>query len=146
VTEEPVTHREADEVPPTLRSQLESEPWARALGVEHQEISPGYCRVALTVQPHMLNHRGLLHGGVIFSLADVAFGAASNSRGKIDLAISMTISFLAAVAPGARLIAEGTELAHTGTEGFYDVRVRTEDGALVASASCLSHRVAGVRS
>lgn len=130
-----------DEVPPTLRSQLESEPWARALGIEHQEISPGYCRVALTVQPHMLNHRGLLHGGVIFSLADVAFGAASNSRGKIDLAISMTISFLAAVAPGARLIAEGIELAHTGTEGFYDVRVRTEDGALVASASCLSHRV-----
>ena len=59
---------------------LQREPWARELGVEYLEIGPGRCRVALTLKPSMLNHQGTPHGGVIFSLADVAFGAACNSR------------------------------------------------------------------
>ncbi|MDP2626696.1 MAG: hotdog fold thioesterase [Candidatus Rokubacteria bacterium] len=133
--------RDPSGVPAALKARLESEPWAHALGVEYEEIGPGYCRVALTLQPHMLNHQGSPHGGVIFSLADVAFGVACNSHGETAVALTMTITFLATVAPGSRLIAEGQERRQGRRAGFYDIRVRTDDGTPVASVSCLSHRV-----
>ena len=41
----------------------------------------------------MLDHQGTPHGGVIFSLADVAFGAGCNARGGTWVALSMTISW-----------------------------------------------------
>lgn len=68
-------------VPAALRAELQQEPWARALGVEYLALAPGYCRVALDLAPHMLNHQGAPHGGVVFSLADIALGAASNTEG-----------------------------------------------------------------
>ena len=79
--------------------------------------------------PEMLNHQGTPHGGVIFSLADVAFGAACNARGGgAWVALSMTISFLAAAPPGARLVAEARERRHGRRAGFYDVEVTTHAG------------------
>jgi acyl-CoA thioesterase len=127
-------------VPAALRAQVEAEPWARALGVEYLELAPGGCRVALTLQPHMVNHQGNPHGGVIFSLADIAFGAACNSHGVSAVALTMTVSFLAPAPPGARLIAEARERRQGRRAGFYDVTVRTESGEVVAALTSVAHR------
>lgn len=129
-------------IPPELSARIQREPWAQALGVEYLELRRGYCRVALTLKPDMLNYQGYPHGGVIFSLADIAFGAACNSHGEPAVALSMTISFLSAVAPGSRLVAEGRERRQGRRAGFYDITVSTEDGAAVAVVHCVAHRVA----
>lgn len=127
------------EVPDAHRASLEADPWARSLGVEYLEIRRGYCRVALTLAPHMLNFDGAPHGGVIFSLADVAFGTACNAEGAIEVALAMSVSFLSAPAPGTRLIAEGRQRAEGAEASFYGVEVRTEGGALVATLDCVAH-------
>jgi len=119
---------------------LQREPWAHELGVEYLELGPGRCRVALTLRPTMLNHQGAPHGGVIFSLADVAFGAACNSRGGTWVALTMTISFLAAAAPGSRLVAEARERRRGRRAAFFDVTV-SADGTTVATVHCVAHRV-----
>lgn len=90
----------------------------------------------------MVNFQGYPHGGVIFSLADVAFGAACNSHGEPSVALNMTISYLAAVPSGSRLIAEGRQLKQGRRAGFYEITVKNEDGTVVAAAHCVSHRVA----
>ena len=41
-------------IPGELAARLREDPWARALGVEYLEIRRGYCRLALTLRPHML--------------------------------------------------------------------------------------------
>jgi len=123
-----------------LRALIQDEPWARALGIRYLELRPGYCRLSLTLQPHMLNFQGYPHGGVIFTLADVAFGAACNSDGQTNVALSVTISFLGTAAPGATLLAEGREVRQGRRAGFYDITVTTEEGAPVAVAHCVSHR------
>ncbi len=128
-------------MPEPLRTHLQSEPWAHHLGVEYLELERGSCKVALTLAPHMLNHQGYPHGGVIFSLADIAFGAACNSHGEPAVALTMTISFLAAVPPGSRLIAEARERKQGRSAGFYDVTVSTGAGTLVATVHCVSHRL-----
>ena len=129
------------EIPAERRARIQDEPWARSLGVEYLELRRGYCRVALTLAPHMVNFQGYPHGGVIFSLADVAFGAACNSHGEPAVALSVTVSFLAAVKPDTRLIAEGRERKQGRRAGFYEITVTTDEGTVVAVAHCVAHRV-----
>jgi acyl-CoA thioesterase len=126
-----------------LRQRIERDPWAQALGLVWDDLRPGYCRVRLRLAPHMVNFQGYPHGGVIFSLADVAFGAACNSHGEDAVALSVTISYLAAVAPGATLVAEARAVRQGRRAGFYEVAVATEDGRRVAALHCVAHRVGG---
>jgi acyl-CoA thioesterase len=127
-------------VNPELRTLVTSDPWARSLGIEFLEVTPGACRLALELKPHMLNFDGRPHGGVIFSLADVAFGAACNAHGVPNVAISVTIDYLSAPAPGSRLLAEAREVQREPS-GFYEIRVMQADGTIVAAAHCVSQPV-----
>ena len=126
-----------------LSERIEHDPWAHALGIRYLELRKGYCRVSLRLKPHMVNFQGFPHGGVIFSLADVAFGAACNSHGEPAVALTVTISYLAAVDPDVTLIAEGHQVKQGRRAGFYEISVRTEDGRAVAAAHCVAHRVGG---
>jgi len=89
----------------------------------------------------MVNFQGYPHGGVIFSLADIAFGTACNSHSGTAVALNMTISFLTAVPAGSRLVAEARKIKQGRRAGFYQVSVKSEEGALVAQVHCVAHTV-----
>ena len=120
--------------PNRIRERIADDPFARHLGIELLAISEGYGKVTLTIAEHMLNFCGIPHGGVIFSLADAAFAAASNSHGQLAVALNVSISFLAAVPLGARLTAEATEESLGRRTALYRLAVTMEDGTLVALA------------
>ena len=128
-------------VPAELRARIQDDLWGRSLGIQYLALGRGFCRLGLTLQPHMVNFQGYPHGGVIFSLADIAFGAACNSHGEPAVALNMTISFLTAVPAGSRLVAEAREIKQGRRAGFYQVSVTSEEGALVAQVHCVAHRV-----
>jgi acyl-CoA thioesterase len=136
-----VSEESREPIPRALAARFEADPWARSLGVEYLEIRRGYCRIGLTLQPHMVNFWGFLHGGVIFSVADIAFGAACNSHDETAVALTMTISFLTAVRDGSRLVAVAQELGQGGRAGFYEVTVSDESDAVVAQVQCVAYRV-----
>ena len=60
-------------------------------------------------------------------------------RGRV--ALSVTINYLAAVAPDAALVAEARELKQGRRAGFYQLSVTTQDGRAVAVAQAIAHRV-----
>jgi acyl-CoA thioesterase len=132
---------EDSSVPAELRARIEADPWTRTLGIRFLALERGFCRLGLTVQPHMVNFQGYPHGGVIFSLADIAFGGACNSHGATAVALNMTISFFTAVPAGSRLVAEAREIKQGRRAGFYQVSVTSEEGALVAQVHCVAHKV-----
>jgi len=123
-----------------LFRKINQDPFANWMGIELQELRPGYSRVAMMLTPQMVNFHGIPHGGAIFSLADAAFAAAGNSHGQAAVALSMTINYLAAASPGARLVAEAQELRKGHRSGFYQIMVRTESGDLVAACQAVVHR------
>ena len=45
-----------------------------------EEATREYARVSMPITENNKNGMGLAHGGAIFALADVAFGAAANCR------------------------------------------------------------------
>jgi acyl-CoA thioesterase len=128
-------------LPAELVRRLTDDPWARSLGVEYLEVRRGYCRAALRLAPHMVNHLGSPHGSVVFALADAAFGVACNTHGAPSVALTVTIGFLAAPQPGSRLTAECRERRQGRQAGFYEVNVTAEDGTPVALLHCVAHRL-----
>lgn len=123
-----------------IHHKISQDPYARFLGIELLELREGYSKLAMTVGDHMVNFHGMPHGGATYSLADAAFAAASNSRGEVVVAVHVNISYLRAVTPGTRLVAEAREEARGGRITLYHLTVTTRDGDLVAVAQGLGYR------
>lgn len=102
---------------------LTGDPYAESLGVLVAEISPGYARATLQIEPRHTNAHGALHGGVVIGLADIVHAAASNSHGTVAVAVEVHAELLATVGVGAWLVCEGTELACTRRTGVYRIEV-----------------------
>lgn len=107
-----------------LLAQLKEDRYAKYLGIEVERVDKGYARCSLTVTGEMINFLGLLHGGLIFSLADVAFSAASNSDYSPSYALDISGSFLRSAAVGDKLISEAKLIHTTKRTGIYAMEVR----------------------
>jgi acyl-CoA thioesterase len=120
--------------------RISQDPFACFLGIELLELGQGYSKVSMTVGEQMLNFHGIPHGGAIFSLADAAFAAASNSHGQTAVALNVSINYLAVVPVGARLYAEAKEESLGNRIALYRLAVTTEDGTPVALAHGMVYR------
>jgi acyl-CoA thioesterase len=114
-----------------IRRYMAQDRLAATLGIELAEVGPGRATTRLTIDERHLNGAGIVHGGTIFSLADVAFAAASNSGGTLALALDVSITFLKAVSTGT-LTARAEEERCQGRIGCYSLRVEDGSGELVA--------------
>ena len=102
------------------------------LGITFIEVSPGYCKLKMTVRKEMTNGFDISHGGISFSFADSAFAFASNSRGRHAVSIETSISHTRPIKAGDVLIAEATETNLSDKLGHYDVEVVNQDKKIVA--------------
>jgi acyl-CoA thioesterase len=113
--------------------------FARYCGIELVEAENGHAEARLTIQPHHLNGVGTVHGGMIFSLADLAFAAACNSHGTVAVAINVNISYLKSAAGGV-LVAKATEVSLGRKIGTYSVDVTDGEGDLIATFQGMAYR------
>ncbi|MEM2882825.1 MAG: hydroxyphenylacetyl-CoA thioesterase PaaI [Candidatus Bathyarchaeia archaeon] len=123
-----------------IRDRIEGDRFSKSMGIRLLELGEGYSKVAMRVTSDMLNFHGIAHGGAIFSLADAAFAAASNSHGKRALALCMTINYRSPAKEGMELIAEAFEESLGGRTALYRIVVRSEDGSLIASCQGTVYR------
>lgn len=122
-------------------AHIQKDAYAQQLGATLVALKPGYSCFNMTVQPEMVNFHGTTHGGVVFGLADVAFAAASNSRGQTAVALNMDISFLKATQAGDQLQAVAQEQHQGGPIALYDIVVTQQpSGELVAKLQAMVYR------
>ncbi|CAA6605389.1 Thioesterase superfamily protein [Rhodospirillaceae bacterium LM-1] len=112
---------------------LERDQMARLLGVELVEVDLGRCVVKMTFAGTHLNGYGGGHGGAIFSLADVAFAIASNSRGHMAVGIDAHIAYFVGVKEGDVLYARASEINRSRRLGTYRIDIERADGVLAAA-------------
>lgn len=105
----------------------------RALGAELLELGRGQAKVRMNVRAESLNFNGTCHGGAIFSLADCAFGVASNSYGRLAAGIDSHITFSAAPRLGDTLTATARELSRSRKIAVYQIDVVGEEAGHVSS-------------
>jgi len=110
-----------------LRERYKEDRFPWKLGIELEDIRGGYARVSMIVTPDMHNFNGVTHGGALFTLADTAFGLASNTRGTA-LAMHISINYVKGTMSGDRLTAIAEEEHLTRSTGIYRMTVyRDED-------------------
>src|SRR5438045_9593325 len=89
---------------------LSEEGTGPAWGIRIEEARAGYARLSMEVRADMLNGHRIVHGGMVFALADTAFAYVCNGKNEKTVAAQASIVFLAAAGEGETLIADGVEL------------------------------------
>jgi acyl-CoA thioesterase len=123
-----------------LYKMFEKDALAKLLGIEINDIQPGYARTSLIVNSDLVNSLGMTHGSTVFALIDMAMAAASNSQGKVAIALNVNVNFMKATYTGDQLFATATEETLTNRTGVYRVVVETDKGEKVAVATGTAYR------
>lgn len=104
-------------------------------GIEEVGVVDGGARIRMAPQPFHLNNLGIVHGGVICTLLDVAMGSTCRvTLGKPVLTLDIQVAFLS---PGrGTLVAQGSILRAGKSLIYAEARVFVEeDETLVAKGS-----------
>ncbi len=110
-------------IDPAVVAHIRNDAFTNRLGATLEAVDTGYSRVSLVVDPSMLNFHGITHGAIVFALGDIAFAAASNSRGQTAVALNVSISFVRATGAGDHLVAEAREVNRGGATALYEISV-----------------------
>ena len=122
-----------------IRSFMRKDAFAAFVGIELIEAENGWAFARLPLRDHHLNGLGMVHGGAVFTLADLAFAAACNSHGRVAVAIHCSISYIKA-AQGDVLQAEAQEVSAGPKIGTYSIRITDGAGEIVAVFEGMAYR------
>jgi acyl-CoA thioesterase len=100
-------------------SLIRISPFSKLLGIEVDEVESGFSLCSLELKENLLNLHNAVHGGVIYSLADIGMGVALFSLLEKDekcLTIEIKINYLNPVYTGtlicaAKVIQKGKKIA-----------------------------------
>ena len=115
-----------------VEHMMSKDAFSRWLGIEVVEARPRGSTLRMRVRPEMVNGFGVAHGGVVYSLADSALAFASNTHGRVTVAVENGIAYPAPINVGDVLTADCVEESTTNRLAFYRVTVTNDRAAVVA--------------
>jgi acyl-CoA thioesterase len=116
---------------------------SRHLGMEIEQVGPGFAALSMPVAGFMTNGIGTCHGGYIFTLADSAFAFACNSHNQRAVAQQAAVTFITPAFLGDRLTATARETSRKGRGGIYDVSIINQNGDQIAEFRGHSRTIKG---
>ncbi|MDR2870275.1 MAG: PaaI family thioesterase [Deferribacteraceae bacterium] len=118
----------------------EDDHFCRMVGVELMACDISYAKVKLQLRDDHINAQGITHGGAIFTLMDMAAGVAMRNSGKVGVTLSTNITYLRPSSIGGTLYAEATLLNETRRINTFDVKLRNEEGTLLAVSQAMMYK------
>lgn len=119
----------------------------KAVGVVMTEISEGYAKAEIEIGPQHINPIGSVHGGVLFTIADITAGAAATSRGRYMTTMSSNMNFLRPAINCKKLYGETREIKLGKQVCVYQVTITDDAAREIAIATVTFHcisRTSGV--
>lgn len=109
-------------------------PW---LGITVLKMEPGICKAEMNVRDELSNPLGMVHGGVIFSLADTVGGLAviAHDCHENVVTLNSNINYLHPAVNTPKLTAEARAVKHGSKVAVYIVDIIDTEGNLIASAT-----------
>ena len=102
------------------------------------DLSDGCATVVLPMCEDSPNRWGGAHGGILFSLCDVAMGMAIMSlRQEVIVTVNATIDYLSAAAADSTLTAVGKVDRLGGKLAFCSAEMTDETGKVIVRAHCV---------
>ena len=103
-------------------------------GIQLTAIADDRATACLTVAPRHMNASGVVQGGAIFALCDLAFAGVANAGGERTVAQGASISYLRP-GSGSKLVAEARMIHRGKRTAVVAVEVVNDAGKLVACAN-----------
>ncbi|MHA1263609.1 MAG: PaaI family thioesterase [Candidatus Helarchaeota archaeon] len=127
--------------PKELKIRAQEDNFFKFIGIEIVEIAQERAKVSLQIREELLNFFNAGHGGAIYSLADSAFQLACNAHENIEIAVALNtaLTFIKKVELGEKLVAEAQVIANTRRTSTTDIKIRNEQGELVAVFTGLAY-------
>jgi uncharacterized protein (TIGR00369 family) len=126
-----------DEIVEDLRGRIAASPFHTAFGVSVERARAGEVHLAWEARPEHRNLQGLVHGGVLATLVDIAMGLAVRSvvgPSRRHVTIDLSVQYLRAASPG-RIEAVGTTLRVGSQIAFAEGSVIDASGRVLVRAS-----------
>ena len=117
-----------------IESFNKSEGFIKENGYKIIELDSNHCLMEYKIKKDGLNPYGIVHGGVLFGLADTCAGALAFMSGNIPLTTNSNINYLSQ-ATGNKILAEATILKLGNKIGYYNVNIYNDNKELVAQAN-----------
>ena len=110
--------------------------FVKLLGLSIEKLENGFCQSRLQIREEFLNKRKIVHGGVIYSMADISMGVAVYStlkREEETATIEIKINYLKpanqkVLICDARVIQRGKQVS------VIDAEIKSEDDHVIAKA------------
>ena len=112
--------------------------FADYVGIELVEIEKGYAKTKVKITENHLNGLDMVQGGLIFTLADCAFAAASNSKGFKTVGINANISYFHSPR-GEYIYAKAKEITSSNRLTHHDIRVFDDKDELIAKVNATGY-------
>ena len=118
-----------------MRERFDNSPYALNMGMKLVELSKGYAKVQMELKKDFLNWENMIHGGVIASVLDQAFGCSLNTLDYIYVAVQLNINYLSAAPVGETLFAESKVIYSGKKLGVSEMTVSDSKGKTLARAT-----------
>lgn len=118
----------------------------QSTGINIDKVEEGYACCRVVLQPHHRNAMGAVMGGVMFTLADLTFAAAANSRCLKDdnplawVSLNSSIHYLSQP-KGGMLIAESEQVKQGHTTCVFNIYIYDEHNNRTAVVTTTGIRV-----
>ena len=115
-------------------------PFTKMLGLSYPILEDGSAKATLEIDERLINNYGIAHGGVIYSLADVAMGAAlwtTLDENEICKTVEVKITYIKPAISGT-LVCDAKVVDRTKKIGALKAEV-TNDGQVIAKTTGKFH-------
>lgn len=106
-----------------------------AMGIRFLERENGHARAEMEIESWHINVLGIIHGGVLFTLADTTSGAAAATHGGRVTTVNSNINFLKAGKDTTKIVAEAQEIKYGRTISVCDAKIFDDKGNLLATST-----------
>ncbi|MFF4276528.1 PaaI family thioesterase [Streptomyces sp. NPDC001536] len=118
------------QVAKSVRRMLSEDRTRELLGIRVDSAADGRARARMRVRPDMVNGHSVVHGGLVFALADTTFACAVNSFGPPVVTASADIAFRRPGHLDDELTAEAVTRSWQGRSVTCEVTVRRGDDVI----------------
>ena len=118
-----------------IKDRNSTNAFAAKLGISITEMSEGHAVTEMDVDPSDLNPIGSVHGGCLYTMADVACGAAVFSYGDKITTLNCSFNYMRPGLHTTHLKAIGKVAKHGKHVSVVDVLIEDQDGKILSSGT-----------
>lgn len=115
----------------TLEQSLRETPFYKLLGIQLVELSSGVAVLKVIPTQEHTNPMGIVHGGLLMSIADAAMGNAIRSLGGRGVTIDMSTAFMSSATINNEIVSTGQVLKSGNNLYFAEAKVTSNSKLLV---------------